>query len=90
MPTENGFPEGAELEELNALEDIICTRLEARELALLVLTITTNNMREFVFYTRDGKEAKVIIDAIRSEGSSHELQSYVADDPKWSLYGEFA
>jgi len=51
---------------------------------------TTSGMREFIFYTRDSEAARLVLEALRSEVTSHELQSYIAEDPKWALYREFA
>jgi hypothetical protein len=88
-PTENGFPDSNESEELYQIEDMLCKRLESDELALLVLTITGANVKEQVFYTRDRRKAELAIDAVRSEVTSHEVQNYLEDDPDWSVYREF-
>jgi len=88
-PTANGLPERQESDQLYEIEDALRTRLEADELALLVLTITGGNVKELVFYTRDRSKAGLIIDALRSEVTSHEVQNYLEDDPDWSVYREF-
>ncbi len=89
QPTENGFPEKGESEQLYAIEDALCKRLEANEAALLVVTITGGNVKELVFYARDRGKAQLAIDAVRSEITSHEIQNYLEDDPDWAVYQEF-
>jgi len=89
-PTAHGMPEKDESEELYRIEDAICQRMGADELALLVLTITGGNVKELVFYTRDPKKAQLAIDAVRRQVTSHLVQNYVEDDPEWDLYREFA
>ena len=88
-PTEHGMPDKEESEELYRIEDAICERMAADELALLVLTITGGNVKELVFYTRDPKKAQQAIDAVRSQVTSHLVQNYVEDDPEWDVYREF-
>jgi len=89
-PNADGLPEEEELNQLNAIEDSLASRLEAEQKSLQVLAITTSGMREFIFYTRDSEAARLVLEALRSEVTSHELQSYIAEDPKWALYREFA
>jgi len=89
-PNEHGLPGAAESEELNAIEDMLVPRLESEQRSLLVLTITTGGMREFVFYTRDRQFAQSVLEELRTEVSSHELQAYIEDDPGWQAYNQFA
>jgi hypothetical protein len=89
-PNEHGLPTNDEMNQLNEIEDRLASRLEAEQQSLQVLSITTAGMREFVFYTRSAETARAVIEALRSEVSSHEVQGYVAADPKWSVYRQFA
>jgi hypothetical protein len=89
-PNEDGFPGNDEMEQLNVIEDTLSSRLEAEQQSLQVLAITTGGMREFVFYTRDAAAAKAILEQLRATESTHELQGYIAEDPKWSAYRQFA
>ena len=89
-PNEHGLPGAAEAEELNGIEDALVSRLGAGQLSLQVLAITTNGMREFVFYARDHQVAQSALEELRDQISSHEIQAYIETDPKWSLYQEFA
>lgn len=89
-PSPDGLPTNDEVDELNAIEDRICALLEQGNESLLVLAITTSGMREFVFYTRSPDSIESHLDALRSEVVTHEIQNYVAEDPKWSVYAQFA
>ena len=89
-PNEHGFPGNDEMFELNAIEDTLVPRLESDQRSLQVLAITTGGMREFIFYTRDPVFAQGVLEALRSEVSSHEVQGYIEEDPKWDVYAQFA
>jgi hypothetical protein len=89
-PDEHGLPNAEEMEQLNAIEDLVSSRLEDGKQSLMVFAITTGGMREFVFYSRNGEAAASTLEALRSEVHTHELQGYVAEDPKWSGYRQFA
>jgi hypothetical protein len=47
-------------------------------------------MREFIFYTRDPAFVETVLAELRTELSSHDLQSYIAEDQKWGLFRQFA
>jgi hypothetical protein len=88
-PNEHGLPSNDELNSLGLFEDSLASRLEAGEQSILVLAITTAGMREYVFYTRDPASADAILESLRAETSSHEIQRYITEDPKWQLYMQF-
>jgi hypothetical protein len=89
-PNERGFPGPEETEQLTAIEDSLVSRLESEQRSLHVLAITTGGMREFVFYTRDRAYADGILKTLGATVSSHKPQAYIAEDPKWGLYKQFA
>ena len=89
-PTPAGLPTTNEAGQLDAIEDALSASLEARQLSLHVLTITTAGMREFVFYTCSPREAQEAIAALHPLISTHELQSYIADDSQWEVYAAFS
>ena len=88
-PDENGLPGGEEMGQLNAIEDALSSRLELDQQSLQVLTITTNGMREFMFYTRSPDAAQQSINDVKAGTSSHEVQSYIAEDIEWAGYKQF-
>ena len=87
---EHGLPAAGESDELGVIEDALASRLEAGQRSLHVLAITTAGMRELVFYTRDPSAMQPAVEAVRAEVHSHELQSYLAEDPNWELFEQFA
>jgi hypothetical protein len=88
-PNEHGFPTKDEMEVLNRIENSLTAGLEVGQQAILVLAITTGGMREFVFYTRDPAGARTVIESLQAATTSHEIQSYIAEDPKWQGFKHF-
>ena len=89
-PNKFGLPSNDEMESLNKIESELSIQLEKGKNSLLVLSITTNGMREFVFYTRDSRMIEKIINDVRNKFSSHEIQFYIEKDKDWSVYKQFA
>jgi len=89
-PDGSGFPFQAEAQELCAIEDLLSSQLESEQRSLQVLAITTGGMREFVFYTRDPVAAQAALDSVRARTTSHELQTYIQEDPGWDVLRQFA
>lgn len=88
-PTENGLPSPEESEQLFAIEDLLTSHLEANQQAILVLVITTGNMREFIFYAGDKETIDSSLTKACSNIPSHEIQCYIESDPQWDLYQEY-
>ena len=89
-PNSDGLPSNSEMEQLNVIEDELCEGLEREQASLQVLSITSHGMREFVFYTRSPSLASAAIEGLREKTQTHEIQSYVAEDPQWQVYAQFA
>jgi len=89
-PNDEGLPVNDEMEQLNALEDRLSAALEHQQESLQVLSITTQGMREFVFYTRSPELAQKAIEDLRAETKTHDVQGYVVEDRRWSVYAAFA
>jgi hypothetical protein len=85
-PTEDGLPQGGEFAELSEIEDVLEQRLTARNESVLAGVITTNRMREFVFYSSDAEQAIAKIKQIAATIQHHQLQWVVNDDPQWQLF----
>lgn len=89
--TPNGLPEKDDSDSLNIIEDKLSDLLEKQHHAVFVISITTNNMREFVFYAKEwkpeffDKEIKELNKSI----PSHNLQFMMKQDPKWSTFAQF-
>ena len=86
-PTSEGLTTNEEEEKLWKLEDMLEAIL--KEL-LVVLSIPTNGMREFVFYSKEWhpefleQEVKNV-----SVETDHKLQFMMQPDKKWETYNEF-
>ena len=78
------------MESVNTIEDQLATSLEANQDSIQVLSITTNGMREFVFYTQSPEAAKAAISDIGAEYPQYDFQYYIHEDKKWQLYHQFA
>ena len=89
-PNEHGLPSENEMQELNVIEDSLTSQMEAGQQSIQVLVITTNGMREFVFYTRDSALINKVIERLRSKIKSHKVQAYVTEDPGWEVYETFS
>jgi hypothetical protein len=89
-PDEQGLPEGEETSQLDAIEDLLCDRLESNQDSLQVLAITTGGMREFIFYTRAAHSLQPVLDKLKTDISSHAIQCYIQLDANWSVYDDLA
>jgi hypothetical protein len=88
-PNESGLPSDSEIQILNQIEDELSAQFERNQMAIQVLSITTNGMREFVFYSRNDLDIESCLGDIRAKFSSYKIQSYSEDDKDWGLYTEF-
>ena len=89
-PTSNGLPTSDEAAELSNLEDNLAAALTAEGESLFAGVITTNNMREYVFYSRDPLTARARFEEVRSSFPSREIQFAVHDDPAWQNFRNFS
>jgi hypothetical protein len=89
-PEQTGLPSVAEDAELGQIEDLVCDRLQDHAQSLLVAVITTDGMREFVFYTRDPEHVKGCLEQLRKDIPSHEVQMIVQVDKEWRVYGQLS
>ena len=88
-PNEHGLPTHNEKKSLNIIEEKLIGSLESNQDSLQVLSITTNGMIEFVFYTRDPETIQSAITSISSDTPNYEFQYYIDEDKKWKLYKQF-
>ena len=89
-PDERGFPGSEESAQLNVLEDALFEAFKSAKSGRIVLIISTGGMREFVSYVRSFNDAEKAMALVRGTNRNHEVQHYIADDPKWELFREFA
>jgi hypothetical protein len=86
-PRPDGLPDQTETQQLIEIEDRLfeAIGIEGR----VVLIITTSGMREFVSYVRTGEGAQKIAQSLQTAVTTHDLQHYIEQDRKWSLYQQF-
>ncbi len=88
-PDEHGFPQGDEFDQLSNIEDKLASQIEHAGNGVQVIAITSNGMREFVFYVRNRRVANKAVNQVKGSIAGHELQSYVKHDPDWVVYQQF-
>src|SRR5688572_29390113 len=88
-PDQNGFPQSEEAAELMDIEDKICAEFEAGNQSLFAAVITTNGIREFVFYTSNPEAVRTKLEKLKGEVRSHSVQGMIKHDADWNTYREF-
>ncbi len=86
-PTDEGLPTNVEAAKLDALEDGIAGALSQNEHGVFAAAITTNGMRELVFYVSEWKpehfEQKV---EVASRNTEYKPQFLMQEDKNWSTF----
>jgi len=85
-PEPSGLPSSIEIGALDSIEDSICGLLETQRESLYVAAITSNGMREFVFYTRSPEQVKQKFEQLRRSINSHQIQLMIQQDKDWQVY----
>lgn len=88
-PRADGFPTDAEDVALHAIEEALETRLTANGEAVMTTVITTNGMREFVFYTSNPDATRAKLEQLDCETAAHQVQHVIQYDPQWGIFQEF-
>jgi len=86
-PDSHGLPNPQEMEQLDAFEDALIEKVAAK--AVLVGVITTNGMREFVFYSGSGDWIPGFHEDLKATLPTHQVQVMARTDPSWSVYRRF-
>jgi hypothetical protein len=87
------LPKGADYTpaaDVNRVETLLVEALERDRRAIAVLVLTTDAVREFVFYTADASWAAGVIGGLRPQAAPYALQVQTATDPAWERYASFA
>lgn len=92
-PTANGLPEPNEGDQLFVVEDALTAALEEDQAAVHAMTITFNNMLEFVFYASEWKpeyyEQKV--ESVRQRlATAYKLQFMMQEDKEWGTFKKYS
>jgi hypothetical protein len=89
-PNHAGLPDGPELAELKAIEDVLIPELERDQESISAVVLTGGAVREYILYTRAPEAALDRVRAVRAGVTTHELQYIVHHDPQWMFYEAFA
>ncbi|MFM2357998.1 MAG: hypothetical protein RJA61_735 [Candidatus Parcubacteria bacterium] len=92
QPTELGLPTDTEANQLWKIEDRLKLELQTEYRALHAVTITTQRIREFVFYVAEWKPKEIehTIKIIEKHiNDSRELQFMLKEDRDWETYKNF-
>lgn len=89
--TENGFPEEKDFDALIGIEDSIAELLEDENECIFALSITTNNMREFVFYSKEWKPEKLDpqVTALEKKFPPYKFNFMMQEDKSWNTFKKF-
>ena len=88
-PNEGGLPDAEENQELGEIEDLIAREVATRTTSLHVLTLTTDAMKEFVFYIAPGTDVEKLHKEIQGKVPGHEVQCEAVMEPTWESYRAF-
>lgn len=84
-PDEDGFPSEDEDMELNEVEDLVTEAMEGLS-HRYVGRLTTDNRREFYFYTDDPQAFRKTAAGAMQGQSAYQYEIDDADDPEWTHY----
>ena len=83
---EDGMPSEAESFRLERFEDRICSAIDHDGQSILMLALTSNGQREFVFYTKDPEEFLARLTAMPQEKERYPVRIQAHSDPEWSFW----
>ncbi len=90
--SKEGLPSQEEGERLYEIEDALTEELSRDDQAVFALSITTNGMRELVYYASEWKpeyyEAKV--QQVAQNFPEHEMQFMIQSDPEWETFSRYS
>lgn len=89
---DDGLPDGKdEYVALDAIEDLYRDGLQRNGAAALALVITTDGIRDLIFYTCDpGAVIREFQTSLRPATRTHNVELTIRVDPQWELYRRFA
>jgi len=85
----SGMPQLPERENMDRLEDLLSSKLEAASLATLVLVSTGENMREWIYYTKSGDDFMARLNSELGNEKPFPIETHAAPDPEWKSYEDF-
>lgn len=91
VETESGLPEQKDSDDLLKVEDSLIELLEKENQCVFIGALTTDNMREFIFYTGEWKPEffDKEIASLQEKLSPYELNFMMKEDRGWSTFKTF-
>ncbi len=90
LPLRNkSWPDDAEVEELNQCEELLRSEIRNVSTAIQVLAITSEIMREFVFYCSAEADIAALHESVREKVKTHQVHCRAVRDPDWEVYTHF-
>jgi hypothetical protein len=89
---DDGLPDGKEeYVALDAVEDLYRDALQRDGTAALALVITTDGIRDLIFYTCDPEAViREFETSLKPATRTHNVELTIRVDPRWELYRRFA
>ena len=91
IQTEDGLPEQKDSDELLKIEDKLIELLETENHCVFTLALTTDNMREFIFYTGEWKPEffDKAITSLSEQLLPYHLNFMMKEDREWNTFKTF-
>jgi len=87
FPDDRGFPGSGEADRLHEIEDLLVEAIAGAKGGVHVATLSTDGMREFVFYTCRPDPVPPAVKGLEERVKTHELQMMIRHDPQWTVFG---
>ena len=88
-PAENGLTTDDENNQLRGIEAQLRDLLQQDNESLQVGAITTNGVKEYVFYTANPDGAKAKFEQFRARVSDHQLRFTIQPDAEWTVFKQY-
>ncbi len=85
----DGLPSDETNTALGKVEDKVVGELEKKNLCVFVAAVTTDKIRELVFYTSDPGALFTQVETLKAELSPQDIQLLVQEDSGWNIYKFF-
>lgn len=89
-PNPGGLPDAEENQQLGVIEDLIVAKVSEAARAVLVLVITSGEMKEFIFYVEQKEFIPQLHQDLQNSIESHDVQCMATMEADWVTYRQFA
>lgn len=89
QPNEHGLPSADEMELMDKFEDALVSSLEGSRAAHLMVVLTNDGERDWLWYTGSEEEAMTQVNQALSGHQRYPVQFSVQTDRAWRAYSQF-